>query len=87
MLKDFRCKYLGIMIPDCNMCSNLYVTEYEQNRIKETEDRFLNHWCTKYQRRVIHNIPRNAKPGYHNPFIFPCRECHKDDFGNFERRE
>lgn len=83
---DFRAQYLGRIIPDCNRCVNLYITEEDQNALKEVKGRCYDHFCTMYSKRVIHNNPPNLRPEYHSPFIFPCEECYRDIFENFERR-
>lgn len=84
-MDDFRCKYLGILTPDCNECSKLDITEEVQNRVMETDGIFLNHWCNEYRRRVTHNNPPNLKRRYHSPFIFPCKECYNDGFKHFRK--
>lgn len=75
------------MIPDCNDCANLVMTEEKQNVLKKIEGKYYDHFCKKYQRRVKHNNPPNVLPKYHSPFLNPCNECYKDNYESFEKRE
>ena len=67
----------GIMSDDidCNVCQHLHITEREQNIIKQRGNVFEPHYCTKYNKRVIH-YP------YNEPMIHPCDECIKEKENN-----
>lgn len=73
--------------PDCNNCKYLSFTEDDQQ--------FLNkmcgggykgdhgHFCDYYKRPVYHR----SNSANHDPYIYPCDECHKDKFINYVKRD
>ena len=74
---DWRAHTLNkpIMIPDCNECKWLNMTEQEQRRDKKA---LFGHICRGYEKRVLHE--RDSER------LYPCKECEKDDFKGFESR-
>lgn len=58
---------------DCNNCRNINMTEDEQTDNKK------NHYCTKYNTRVLHNG---------EPYkIFPCIKCVMDMYREYDEVE
>ena len=59
---------------DCNNCKYLNITEKEQRHLGHQ----IPHFCTKYNKRVIHR----ATSRNHKARLYPCEECEKED--NYE---
>jgi hypothetical protein len=58
---------------DCNKCEYLNITEAEQRRINHGNS--IPHFCTKYNKRVIHR----ASSRQHSSYLYPCEECEKEN--------
>jgi hypothetical protein len=56
---------------DCNDCKYLNITESEQRHIGN----HIPHFCTKYNKRVIHRASSRRHSGY----LYPCEECEKEN--------
>lgn len=61
---------------DCNACTNLNITEEEQNNLKDKPQ----HKCKFYNTKVIHR----SSTENHNPRLYPCTECEFDNYKNFK---
>lgn len=57
---------------DCNDCEYLNITEKEQRRTNHGNS--IPHFCTKYNKRVIHRASTRRHSGY----LYPCEECEKE---------
>lgn len=62
--KDVMC--MADMV--CNDCDFLNITEDEQNKLKRSTGTIFQHFCIKYNKRVIH-------APYSEPLIHPCDDC------------
>ena len=58
---------------DCNDCEYLNITEMEQ--IRTSHGNQIPHFCTKYNKRVIHRVSNRRHSGY----LHPCEECEKEN--------
>lgn len=67
---------------DCNRCAWLNITEEQQERLYREQRRVVDHICHYYDRRIIHR----AMTQDHDSRLYPCRECGKDGFRNYEGR-
>lgn len=75
---EFLAKCMNIRVPDCNDCGYLNYTEKEQ-RDYGINSYKKDHRCKCYDRSVYHK----ANSQKHVSYIYPCEECHKDNFVNY----
>lgn len=74
--KEYKKKWQ--MVPDCNDCGYLNYTEKQQQDYG-ANSYMKDHRCNCYNRPLYHRASfRN-----HDPYIYPCDECHKDNFVNY----
>lgn len=64
--------------PDCNDCIYLNFTEKEQ-QVYGINSYKKDHRCKCYDRPVYHGTNSTK----HDPYIYPCEECYKDNFVNY----
>lgn len=74
----YKPTYLGKPINpiDCNNCNWLNITEEEQEKMKGL------HICKFYNRILKHRTSSLE----HDPRLYPCDECYKDDNKHFIKR-
>ena len=72
-----QCLNKPLYLPDCNECVWINLTEAQQEVTRRP------HVCELYHKYLKHR----ANTRDHDDFINPCKECEKDEYGMFRRRD